>query len=153
MLKEEEVPGDWRKLHNEQLHDLYRSSNIVGVFRLRRIGRVWHVACVGEGRLACRVVVERGTILRVGDNIEMEFIGKEEMVWTGLMWLGTDKWQTVWNTVMKIGFHTSRVFVDWLRKYQLIRDKSAAWIWLVALLFSSFSVSYLPSIPNGNFID
>ena len=66
MLKEEEVPGDWRKLHNEQLHDLYRSSNIVGVFRLRRIGRVWHMACVGEGRLACRIVVERGTILRVG---------------------------------------------------------------------------------------
>ena len=62
VLKEEEVPGDWRKLHNEQLHDLYRSSNIVGVFRLRRIGRVWHVACVGEGRIACRVLVERGNI-------------------------------------------------------------------------------------------
>ena len=41
MLKEEEVTGGWRKLHNEQLHDLYRSSNIIGVFRLRRIGRVW----------------------------------------------------------------------------------------------------------------
>ena len=66
VLKEEEVTGGWRKLHNEQLHDLYRSSNIIRVFRLRRIGRVWHVAFVGERRFACRVVVERGTILRLG---------------------------------------------------------------------------------------
>jgi len=40
VLKEEEVAGGWRKLHNEQLHDLYRSSDIIRVFRLRRIGRV-----------------------------------------------------------------------------------------------------------------
>ena len=66
VLKEEEVTGGWRKLHNEQLQDLCLSSNIIRVFRLRRIGSVWHVACFGEGRLACRVVVERGTILRVG---------------------------------------------------------------------------------------
>jgi len=38
--KEEEVTGGWRKLHNEQLHDLYRSSNIIRVCRLRRIRRV-----------------------------------------------------------------------------------------------------------------
>ena len=66
VLKEEEVTGDWRKLHNGQLQDLCWSSNIIRVFRLRRIGRVWHVAFVGEGRLACRVVVEKGTILRLG---------------------------------------------------------------------------------------
>jgi len=66
VLKEEEVTGGWRKLHNEQLHDLCQSSNIIRVFRLRRIGRVWHMACVVEGRIACRVLVERGTILRVG---------------------------------------------------------------------------------------
>jgi hypothetical protein len=66
VLKEEEVTGCWRKLHNEELGDLCRSSNIIGVFKLRRIGRVWLVACVGEGRLACRVLVEKGTTLRVG---------------------------------------------------------------------------------------
>jgi hypothetical protein len=65
-LNREEETGSWRKLHNEQLHDLYRLSNIIGVFRLRRIGRVWHVACVGEGRLAWRVLGEKGTTLRVG---------------------------------------------------------------------------------------
>ena len=66
VLKEEEVTGGWRKLHNEELHDLYQSLNIISVLRVRRIGRVWHVACIGEGRLACRVVVEKGTTFRVG---------------------------------------------------------------------------------------
>jgi len=49
VCKREEVTGGWRKLHNEQLHELCWSSNIIRVFRLRRIGSVWHVACVGEG--------------------------------------------------------------------------------------------------------
>ena len=62
VLKEEEVTGGWRKLHNEQLQDLYRSSNIIRVFRLRRIGSVWHVACVGEGR----VLVEEETTFNLG---------------------------------------------------------------------------------------
>ena len=65
-LKRKEVTGGWRKLYNEQLHDLYRSSNIIRVFRLRRIGRVWHVACAGEVRLACGVQVEKGTTLKMG---------------------------------------------------------------------------------------
>ena len=66
VLKEEEVTGGWRQLQNEQLHDLYRSSDVIMVFRLRGIGKVWHVACVGEGRLACRVLVEKGTTCKVG---------------------------------------------------------------------------------------
>ena len=49
--KREEVARSWRKLHNEQLHDFYPSSNIIRIFGFRGIGRVWHVACVGEGRL------------------------------------------------------------------------------------------------------
>jgi hypothetical protein len=66
VLKEEEVTGGCRQLHNEQLHDLFCSPGFVRVFRLRRIGRVWHVACVGEGRLAWRVLVGKRTTLKVG---------------------------------------------------------------------------------------
>ena len=42
----EEVTGGWRKLHNEELHDLCCSSNIIRLFRLRRMRRVERVGCV-----------------------------------------------------------------------------------------------------------
>jgi len=45
----EEVTGGWRKLHNEELEDLCCSTNIIRVFSLRRMRRVWHVGCVWEG--------------------------------------------------------------------------------------------------------
>ena len=66
VLKEEEVTEGWRKLHNEQLQYLYRSSYIIRVFRLRRIGRAWHVACVVEGRFACRVLLEKQITFSLG---------------------------------------------------------------------------------------
>jgi hypothetical protein len=38
----------WRKLHNEELNDLYCSPSIVRVFKSRRMGWAGHVACMGE---------------------------------------------------------------------------------------------------------
>jgi hypothetical protein len=47
----EEVMGDWRKLHNEDLHDLYSSLNIIWVMiQSRKIRWVGHVARMGERR-------------------------------------------------------------------------------------------------------
>ena len=45
-----EVTGEWRRLHNEQLNDLYCSPNIVRVIKLRRMRWAGHVACMGEER-------------------------------------------------------------------------------------------------------
>ena len=46
--KRVEVTGDWRKLHNEELNDLYCSPNIVRVIKSRRMRWVGHVARIGE---------------------------------------------------------------------------------------------------------
>ena len=45
--KRDGVTGEWRKLHNEELNDLYSSPNIVRVIQSRRMGWAWHVACIG----------------------------------------------------------------------------------------------------------
>jgi hypothetical protein len=47
-LKRDEVTGDWRKQHNEALHNLYSSSNIIRIIKSRRMGWAGHVARMGE---------------------------------------------------------------------------------------------------------
>jgi hypothetical protein len=46
--KREEVEGGWRRLHNEELHNLYASQNISRVDKSRRIRWVGHVTCMGD---------------------------------------------------------------------------------------------------------
>jgi hypothetical protein len=42
------VTGDWRKLHNEELHNLYSSPNIIRMIKSRRVRWAGHVARMGE---------------------------------------------------------------------------------------------------------
>jgi hypothetical protein len=86
--KRDEVTGEWRKLHNEELNDLYCSSNIMRVIKSRRI---WagHVACMGESRGVYRVLVGKPegkrplgrSRRRWDDNIKM---GLQEVGWGGM---------------------------------------------------------------------
>ena len=48
--RRDKVTGEWRKLHNEELNDLYCSPNIVQVIKLRIISWVGHAARMGERR-------------------------------------------------------------------------------------------------------
>jgi hypothetical protein len=54
-----EEDGSWRKLHNDELHSLYSSPNIVRVIKSRRMMWAGHVARMGEGRGVYRVLVGR----------------------------------------------------------------------------------------------
>ena len=55
--KMDEVTGEWRKLHNEELSDLYSLPNIVRVVKSRRMRWARHVARMGEGGGVYRVLV------------------------------------------------------------------------------------------------
>ena len=55
--KRDEVIGEWIKLHNEELSDLYPLPNIVRVVKPRRMRMAGHVARIGEGRGVHRVLV------------------------------------------------------------------------------------------------
>jgi 3-oxoacyl-ACP reductase-like protein len=106
--KRDEVRGEWRKLHNEELHDLYSSSTIVRVIKSRRMKWAGHVACMGEGRDVYRVLVGN---LRIGifdswrrrweDNIKADL---QEEGCGGMEWIEVakfrDRWRALGNAVM-----------------------------------------------------
>jgi hypothetical protein len=53
----DEVTGEWRKLHNEELHDFYSSPSIIIIIKSRRMTLAGHVARMGEKRNAYRLLV------------------------------------------------------------------------------------------------
>ena len=55
--RRDEVTEEWRRLHNEELNDLYSSPNIVRVIKSRRMKCAGHVACMGEVRGVYRVLM------------------------------------------------------------------------------------------------
>jgi len=55
--KRDEVTGDWRKLHNEELNDLYCSPSTIRIIKSRRMGWAEQVARLGERRGVYRVLV------------------------------------------------------------------------------------------------
>ena len=93
--KRDGVTGDWRKLHNEELNDLYSSPNIVRVIKSRRMRWAGHVARMEEGRGVHKVLVEKPDSKRsLGDQdvdgriiLRRIFRKWEGVVGTGWGWL------------------------------------------------------------------
>ena len=93
--KRDEVTGEWRKLHNEQLSDLYFLPNIVRVVKSRRMRWAGHVARMGEGRGVHRVLVGKPEGKNhwrdpdVDGRIILKWISRkwEGVVGTGWSWL------------------------------------------------------------------
>jgi len=109
--RRDEVTGEWRRLHNEELNDLYTSPNIVRVIKLRRMRWAGHVARMGEERGVYRVLVGKPEGKRpLGiprrrwvDNIRTYL---QEMGWGYMDWIGlaqdTDRWWMLVSAVMKL---------------------------------------------------
>ena len=107
----DEVTGEWRKLHNEELRDLYSLPNIVRVVKLRRMRWARHVARMGDGRGVHRVLVGKPegkrpfgrTGHRWEDNIKMDL----QEVGGGGDWMelaqDMGSWRALGNTVMNFG--------------------------------------------------
>ena len=63
----DKVTGEWRKLHNEELYNVYSSPNFIWVIKSRRMGWAGHVACMGTGEVYTGVFWGD---LRVEDHLE-----------------------------------------------------------------------------------
>jgi hypothetical protein len=109
--KRDKVTGGWRKLNNEELHDLYSSPSIIRIINSMRMRWEWHVARMGEMRNVYRLLVGKPEGKRpLGrprcrwvDNIKINLL---EIGWGGVDWTGLaqdrDKWRALENAVMNL---------------------------------------------------
>jgi transcription termination factor 2 len=107
----DEVTGGWRKLHNEELHNLYSSPSIIRVIRSRRMRWAGHAARMGEKRIPYRILVGKPEGKRpLGrprrrwvENIKIDL---REVGWDGRDWIDLaqdrDRWRAYMNAVMNL---------------------------------------------------
>jgi hypothetical protein len=94
--KTDGVTGGWRKLHNEELHDLYSSPSIIRIIKSRRMRWAGHVARIVEKRNVYKLLAGKSERTRpLGrprrrwiDNIKMDLFG-DRIECCGLDWSGS----------------------------------------------------------------
>jgi hypothetical protein len=109
--KRDEITEEWRKLHNEELSDLFSSCNIIGMIKSRRMKWAGHVERMGERKGAYRALVRKSEGKRpLGkprrrwqDNIKMDL---QELGCGGMDWIDMtqdrDRWRALVKVVMNI---------------------------------------------------
>jgi hypothetical protein len=108
--KRDEVVAGWRKLHNEELHNLYCSPSIITMIKSRRMRWAGHVARMEENRILVGKPEGKRPLgrprRRWEDNIRMDL---REIGWSGTDWIDLtqdrDQWRAFVNTVMNLRFH------------------------------------------------
>jgi hypothetical protein len=104
------VTGEWRKMHNEELHNLYSFSDIIRQVKSRRMRWAGHVARVGEEREVYKVFVESP---KERDHLEDQGVGGKMgsewilgrlawWMWIGFDWLRTGTWRVIISAVMNL---------------------------------------------------
>jgi hypothetical protein len=108
------VTGEWRKLHNEELRDLYSSPSIIRIIKSRRMRWAGQVARMGEKRNAYRLLLGKPEGKRpLGrprrrrvDNIRMD---DGEVGWGDVDWISLaqdrDRWRALVTSVLNLRFH------------------------------------------------
>jgi hypothetical protein len=112
--KGDEVTGEWRKLHNGELHNLYLTPDIIRQIKSRRMRWAGHLACMREGRNVYRVLVGKRPLGRPrhrwGNWIKMDL---SEIGWWGVEWIhpsqDRDRWRAVVNAVMNLRLLAPRI--------------------------------------------
>jgi hypothetical protein len=107
--KRDEVTGEWRKLHNEELHILYSSPNIIRQIKSRRMRWAGHVALMGEERNVYKVLMGKPEGKRPlerprrrwedGIRLDLREIGWDSVEWIQLV-QDTNQWWALVNTMM-----------------------------------------------------
>jgi hypothetical protein len=95
--KRDEMTGEWRKLHNEELHNLYSSPDIIRQIKSRRMRCAGHVARMEEKRKVYKVLVGKSegkrplgrSRRRWEDRVRMDLREIGLGVWIGFDWLST----------------------------------------------------------------
>jgi hypothetical protein len=111
-LYRDEVTGEWRKLHSEELHNLYSSPDIIRQVKSRRMGWAGHVARMGEERKVYKVLVRKpegkrqlgSPSRRWEDGIRMDLRGIGLGGGVDLIRLAQDRdrWRAVVSAVMNL---------------------------------------------------
>jgi hypothetical protein len=109
--KRDRVTGGWRKLHNEELHNLYTSPSIIRIIKSGRMRWAGHVARMGEKRNVYRLLVGKPEGKRPLerprrswiDNIKMDLleIGLNVVNWIGLA-QDRYRWRALVNSIMNL---------------------------------------------------
>jgi hypothetical protein len=105
------VTEEWKKLHNEELHDMYSFPSIIRIMKARRMRWAGHLARMGEKRNAYRLLVGKPEGRRPLGRPRRKWVDDDrmdlvEVGWGDVDWIGLaedrDRWRALVNSVLNL---------------------------------------------------